>query len=390
MHQRVLMAAIALAIALVATVIAEWPPGWAKSAPSDDLAAVPTADTRDVLAKARGEAARARERAAALDRQARSSTQASERATIAAAALAARVQQAESALAGAEAALALVSAERRALAAHLAREQAPVAQLLAGLQTMARRPALLTLLQPGSVEDAVHLRAVVTAVGPQIDARTVALRRAVSRVGALEREAARVAAQRRDLRSDLAARRRDLAAASAAERLKARRAAGAADREAERAYAIGEEARDLATLSRRLAAIPRDGGPQVRASPMRAGASDAAFRSYRLPVTGSLAPTAGGAARGLTIVPRPGALAVAPADGRVAFAGPYRGYGNIVILEHASGWTSLVTGLASLQVTIGQLLVAGSPLGQASARNPAIGLELLRNGERMNPLDQLR
>jgi septal ring factor EnvC (AmiA/AmiB activator) len=90
------------------------------------------------------------------------------------------------------------------------------------------------------------------------------------------------------------------------------------------------------------------------------------------------------------LLARPDALVVAPAAGRVAFAGPFRGYGGIVIIEHGGGWASLVTGLAGVRVAVGQTLVAGSPLGQAPSRRPRIGLELRRDGERVNPLDQLR
>ena len=42
------------------------------------------------------------------------------------------------------------------------------------------------------------------------------------------------------------------------------------------------------------------------------------------------------------------------------FAGAYRGYGRIVIIEHANGWTSLVTGLGNLVARVGQDVVAGS------------------------------
>lgn len=381
MHKTILSAVMALTLGAALLFGVRQPPIQAQAAAS---APAPPA-MRAALVTARGEAERARERAATLDRQAREAAVESERATFAAAALAARVQQAESALAGAEAHLALVQTERRALDARLAREQAPGTRLLAGLQTLVRRPALLSLLQPGSLEDAIHVRAVVAAVGPQIDARTASLRQALRRVVLLERDAAAIAAQRKQLGASLERRRRDLAAMAAAERLKARRAVGAADREAERAYAIGEEARDLAALSRRLtapaAAISRGD---------RAQTGRAALPAYRLPVAGALAAGARGEAGTLTLVPRPRALAVAPAAGRIAFAGPYRGYGRIVIIEHTDGWTSLVTGLASLQVTIGQQLIAGSPLGEAPARNPAIGLELRQNGKRMNPLDQLR
>lgn len=346
---------------------------------------------QEALARARAEAARARERAATLDRQAQAATRAGERATIEAAALAARVQQAEAALSAAAAGLAVVRRERRALDLRLARERAPVTRLVAGLQSLVRRPALLTLVQPGSVADAVHLRTVVAAVQPQISARTAGLRNALGRARALEREAAQIATQRRALQSDLSARRRELAAVSAAERLKAWRAAGAADREAERAYAIGEEARDLSVLVRRLAARPRD-GRFARSSelPPSGNPAGATLAHFRLPVFGSLVPAASTRERGLTLLAQPGAVVVAPAAGRVAFAGPYRGYGAIVIVEHEGGWTSLITGLAASDVAVGQALIAGSPIGRASSRNPEIGLELRRNGQRANPLDQLR
>ena len=94
--------------------------------------------------------------------------------------------------------------------------------------------------------------------------------------------------------------------------------------------------------------------------------------------------------RGISLAPRGGAQAVAPAAGRVVFAGPYQGYGNIVIIEHAGGWTSLVTGLAQLDIRVGQSLVAGAPLGIAGPGRPVLGLELRRAGEPVNPLDQLR
>ena len=94
-----------------------------------------------------------------------------------------------------------------------------------------------------------------------------------------------------------------------------------------------------------------------------------------------------GASTGITLAPRGGAQAVAPAAGRVAFAGPYRGYGRIVIIEHDGGWTSLVTGLARTDVAVGEELVAGAPLGVAAVDSPVVTLELRREGEPVNPLD---
>jgi septal ring factor EnvC (AmiA/AmiB activator) len=95
--------------------------------------------------------------------------------------------------------------------------------------------------------------------------------------------------------------------------------------------------------------------------------------------------------RGIALSTRAGAQLVAPAAGRVAFAGPYRGYGNIVIIEHPGGWTSLVTGLARLDTSVGAQLLAGSPLGIATvtggAAQPVVTVELRRDGVPVNPLE---
>ncbi|WP_234041531.1 murein hydrolase activator EnvC family protein [Erythrobacter aureus] len=76
--------------------------------------------------------------------------------------------------------------------------------------------------------------------------------------------------------------------------------------------------------------------------------------------------------------------------GRVGFAGPYRGFGRIVIIEHANGWTTLVTGLEILDVAVGQNVTAGSPLGLAPTQRGEVTLELRHGGEPVNPLDHLR
>ena len=92
---------------------------------------------------------------------------------------------------------------------------------------------------------------------------------------------------------------------------------------------------------------------------------------------------------GITLAPAPGAQIVAPASGRIAFAGPYRGFGRIVIIEHEGGWTSLVTGLARADVAVGQSVIAGSPLGTARSEEPRVTVELRREGEPVNPLECL-
>ena len=85
---------------------------------------------------------------------------------------------------------------------------------------------------------------------------------------------------------------------------------------------------------------------------------------------------------------------VAPAAGRVAFAGRYEGYGRIVILEHDGGWTTLVTDLAQVSPTVGDTLVQGAPLGvagpNAGGRRPRLTIELRKDGVPVDILAMVR
>ncbi len=75
---------------------------------------------------------------------------------------------------------------------------------------------------------------------------------------------------------------------------------------------------------------------------------------------------------------------VAPAAGTVSFAGRYRSYGRIVIIEHGNGWNSLITNLGSTQVKKGQAVSQGFVLGSAKPDAPEIGVELRKNGRVMD------
>lgn len=368
-------------------------------------------ETRAALARALEERAAAQSRSEALEAEASLAQDAAMRAARETAALAARIQQAEAGIAAAQARMAMVESERRQMREELGREQRPLVRLTAALQQLSRRPVALSLLRPGEVQDIVYLRAVLHSAVPQVQQATAHLRGQIARAAELRREAAATAEALRAEEAALASRRTELADIETRERLRARAAGRAANREAERVLALAEEARDLdglvaeldrsAVLRRRLAALP---GPRLRpaapeaaeivtapAPTSEAPATASAPYPYILPVTGRTAtgfgaPLASGISQGITLAPIAGAQVVAPAAGRVAFAGPYRGYGRIVILEHGGGWTSLITGLARSDVEVGQQLLGGAPIGVAGPAQPRITLELRRDGEPVNPL----
>ncbi len=385
------------------------------------LALVPRADlfadaqeTRVAMQRALAEGKAAEQRGLRLEAEARATTEALRKTATQAAALAARVQQAEAGIAAGEARIRLIEGERAALNRTLAERREPLVRLTGALQKMARRPLALSALKPGSLRETVYLRAMLDTTIPQVRRRTSALRAEIRKSQALEAEATQALTALRDSQSTLRQRRTQLADLETQQRLQARRANNAADREAERALALAEQARDLnelvgelgdaGTLRKQLAALP---GPVMRparpgeslassASPSASPSANAGAIRFQLPVTGRTLTgfgdrsASGIASTGLSLVARDGAQVIAPAEGRVAFAGPYRGYGRIVIIEHDGNWTSLVTGLARSDVAVGDRLVGGSPLGIAGVGNPVITLELRRNGSPVNPVEFLQ
>jgi septal ring factor EnvC (AmiA/AmiB activator) len=266
---------------------------------------------------------------------------------------------------------------------------------------MARRPPVLALLQPGSVRDIVHVHAVLASVMPLVRARTAELRTDVERGRVLRVAADAALAAERTAQARLITQRQQLVALEARKRIDSSRFASSALTEQDRAIAMGEEARDITELMSgidsatavraRLEALPgpilRPAEPSAaRSLPTDTAVATASIPAYRLPVVGQVVTglgeisEAGVRARGLTIATRPGAQVVAPTSGRIAFAGPFRGYGNIVVIDHGLGWTSLLTSLAALDVKVGDNVDAGAPIGRAGTDRPTITVELRRRG----------
>jgi septal ring factor EnvC (AmiA/AmiB activator) len=368
-------------------------------------------DARRALAEAQAQGATARERAERLEAEAARASAEADRTASETAAVAARIQQTEADIAGQEAKVRLIGREQAVLRARLAERQQPVVRLTAALQRLSRRPPALALLRPGSVRDTMYMRALLATMLPEVQRRTAALRAEIDRGRALQRQALQAARALRESQDQLHARRSALAALETRQRLDSRQVIGSADREAERALALAEQARDLNALTSELRqagvmreALARLPGPVIRPEqPEQAQVAAVAdfptegaaeLPKYMLPVAGRLVSGFGeeqqrstARVRGIALATRANAQLVAPGAGRVAFAGPYRGYGNIVIIEHAGGWTSLITGLARLDTSVGAQLLAGSPLGTTGPGQPLVTFELRRDGVPVNPLE---
>jgi septal ring factor EnvC (AmiA/AmiB activator) len=402
MRMRGLLGAMGALAAIVAAIHAAPAASAQTGAPSGTQAAAALASERQALVRARAQAREAKARSEAFERSAAASEAEADRARNRAAAVAARIQQAEADLRGAQARVAILAAMQRAQARRLAAQQEPIARLTAGLQLMAHRPPILALIQPGSITDAVHLRMMLAKVMPVIARRTAGLRAALAQSRALQADAEQARTSLARSYGELTRRRAELARLETQKRIASRQYRDNAAEQTERALAMSEDARDIVDLMQRMegadavrAALIRLPGPILR--PARPGevsqlpaaqAAQAAQASstptYRLPAVGDIVTgfgelsNSGVRSRGLTIATQPGATVVAPAGGLVAFAGPFRDYGQIVIIDHGTGWTSLITHMRRLSVAVGETVRQGDPIGVTASVRPQVTIELRR------------
>ena len=306
--------------------------------------------------------------------------------------LSAEIDAAEAQIDTAAARVAIISRSQKAQRAQLNAQSAPILRLNASLQQMAGKPAYLLMMQPGKRADYIHLRAIMATVQPAIMRKTSALRQQIAAQSELEAQEVSALKSLRDARGRLTNRQSALAAweGDVLGILSANAAIAF-----EQAIAQGERARDIvgridnqrlsATKAAELAALD---GPFIRPGHSEQGRSRSS--AYILPAAGQVVAgfselnVNGYRERGIRLEVNQAARIVAPAGGTISFAGRYRSYGHIVIIEHGKGWNSLITNLDSVEVTKGQKIDQGALLGRAGKNGPEIGVELRKNGRVMD------
>ncbi|MEO0393513.1 MAG: peptidoglycan DD-metalloendopeptidase family protein [Pseudomonadota bacterium] len=248
--------------------------------------------------------------------------------------------------------------------ARLTSRQEELSQLLGGLQRLGRIPPEAILSQAKSMGDVTRAATIMGNAVPALQDALDPLRREISSV--------------RDLRLLIENRRVQLTALS--ERLQRQDAelatlltdraqrleATAANHEAEakRVEDLAKRAANLQTLMEQLERLPTPAAPEP---PRRSRNTRISFIS---PVAGSISQEfgsvleTGGQADGLIYHARVGQMVLAPADGVVRYAGPFRRYGQVVIIDHGGDYHSVLAGPLNIMANVGQNLAAGEPVGR--------------------------
>jgi septal ring factor EnvC (AmiA/AmiB activator) len=338
-------------------------------------------------------------------------------------ALARDIQDQEYAILTLETRIADLEKKTNAQAAALSRRDYQMGQTLLALERLALHPADALSLTPLAPEDAVRAAILLRAAVPEIVMSTTALQKELAE---LYRRRRAIVSQREEVAAAAAMLVERRAKLDALIETKTQRQAVVATRKgdvAARVTELSRQAEDLRALFAKLAEekAKRDAAQRLaRAAEAARRAEDAAaakargkappaetdadtaarpFSSARgtmpFPAIGKLTTaygqsTGGHSSKGITITTRAGATVVTPYDGVVAFAGPFRGYGQLLIIEHSEGYHTLIAGLARIDATVGQKVLAGEPVGvMANEGETGLYVELRRDGEPINPLPWL-
>jgi murein hydrolase activator len=175
---------------------------------------------------------------------------------------------------------------------------------------------------------------------------------------------------------------------------------------AEKALRAREQQQALATpANENVVEIKPESTKVAFASPDRlkpAMPFDAAKGSLRLPAQGRRvkrfgdADAAGGTVKGISLQTRAEARITAPADGWVVYAGEFRSYGQLLIINAGGGYHVLLAGMSRIDVSLGQFVLAGEPIavmgnsaapsqGVDDSSRPVLYVEFRKDGRPIDP-----
>ncbi len=305
-------------------------------------------------------------------------------------ATAARVREVEVRLTATEGRVAPLEQQEKDLRRSLDERRDVIAEILAALQRLGRRPPPALLVTPEDAAKTVRSAIVLGAVVPEM--RMQADRLAADLAG-LQKVRTDIAAERATLSADLKAlseEQKRMALLVEHRQLQQAESEKALEQQRQLAGSLARQVDDLRDLVSRLeagldsaakaartAALPADqkglSKPALAAlnDPGRlspAIAFSSARGALRLPVNGvkirdfGAADGLGGSERGISVATRPAAQVTTPCDGWVVYAGPFRSYGQLLILNAGGGYHVVLAGMERISVDIGQFVLTGEPV----------------------------
>ena len=332
-----------------------------------------------------------------------------------------RVRQTESEIGRIENRLTSLYANEDGIRDSLRGRRAVLAEVLAALQRMGRTPPPAIISQPQDALAAIRSSILAGAVLPDIRVEAEALAADLQELVDLRR---RIENELNSLKTRYAGLGEEQARINLLIETKKRqreKSLGALESERRKAAVLASKAESVEAL---IAALEKQTGSVAAAADvLRPTEPEEAAR--RLADTGRLGPAVrfvdakgllplpiagetmlafgaddglGGQAQGMTIAARSGMRIISPADGWIVYAGPFRSYGNILILNAGNGYHIVLAGMERIDVVPGQFVLAGEPVAVMGSRQfaslgnldhtsvqPLLYVEFRKDGNTIDP-----
>jgi septal ring factor EnvC (AmiA/AmiB activator) len=340
--------------------------------------------------------------------------------------IATQVRVVETRIGDTETRLRPLDSREQQIRATLESRRSEIVEVLAALQRAGRRSPPALLVRPEDALQSLRTAMLLGSVVPELRGRAEKLAADLGELVTLRKT---IAAERDHLATDRDKLRDDQTRLAALiDERQRKQSAIEKDMEAESARAIAlarqvdslqglisKMEQDLSSAAKAAAAASLRGAPvalngkpnlgalrdPARMSPAIAFAS--AKGLFALPVNGSKirefggSDGAGGVEKGISLSTRAGAQVTTPCDGWVVYAGPFRSYGQLLILNAGGGYHVLIAGMERISVNIGQFVLTGEPVATmgtksqvasilaANASQPVLYVEFRKDGTPIDP-----
>jgi len=302
------------------------------------------------------------------------------------------IQEQEESLSRLEQKLAEFEAQQGVMKKRLDIRKAQRMHVLAVLQSLAFKPTEALLAQPLAPQDTLRSALLLREAVPRLEYSTEGLRKDLNRIASLTTAIRAQYAQIKTMAKRLDDKRRDMNKLIEKKSQLQTAFASESTRAKDRAENLAKQAGDLKELLAKLEADSRKRAAVSKKQEIPTGAFMSAKGHIPYPVKGNVIKKFGEltetgiTSKGIMIATRANAQVISPYDGTVLFAGPFRGYGQLIIIEHGDGYHTLLAGIGRLDTSVGQSLLAGEPVGiMVAETKPTLYIELRKNGQPINP-----
>jgi murein hydrolase activator len=334
--------------------------------------------------------------------------------------LAKTLESQQTAVQTADAKLKKLGAESIVIRSTLAEKQDQLSELLAGLQRLEQNPPPALVVEPQNILQALRGAMMFGAVVPEMRDQALDLQNNLHRLEAIKSETEDAKKSQEQALAALAISQSELVKLQAEKKASAINSAKDLEAEKRRAVELASQAKNLKQL---LAALEEE---KIRAEAIKTAEAKAlelderkkreallrpmmvftqAHGKIEYPVQGDKLKQfgddngLGGTLDGLAIATAPDSNVISPVDGRVEFAGPFRSYGQLLILNVGEGYLVLLAGMNQISAEIGQSIRAGEPLGhmgkgpssvaligsETNNAQPVLYIEFRKNNDPVDP-----